>query len=405
MGFHTIQSIWREGFSEIHMRAIGDALVRVLRHAGPFYVKVGQILSTRDDLLPEVICQQLAELYEKNSFPMSSDEVSAQLQKNYPSGVPFVYFDETPLGMGTVSQVHRATLENGQEVVVKVLRPNIGQYIERDIEATKLLVKLIFERMSDGAQQWLHAVTELIDDIGESFKFELNLLQEATNMIEFRRKVEDLKNIFIPMPYPAYSTREVLVMEEVKGITLLKLRHTQMLSPVLSKKVASLALKEIIKQILEVGVFHPDPHGGNLILMPDDRLGMVDLAQTARFGHQDKRDLVRVLQSILLRDAEKITSTFLSFGNVSEDVDVDALTRDLQQEVSKDEGLGRFAGHVLAIVMRHRVTLNAETIALVRSLITVEALSRSLDPDFNVAKTAIPTLLFSFVKSKFYSKP
>jgi ubiquinone biosynthesis protein len=401
MGIHTIQSIWREGLTDIHIRSVGDALVRVLHHAGPFYVKIGQILSTRDDLLPEAICEQLARLYQEEAPRMPLPEVYSQLLKNYPDQLPFSFFDEEPIGVGSVAQVHRATLENGQEVAVKILRPGIAENVERDVETSKLLVKIIFDRLGPKAKDWLHMVNELIDDLGASFACDVDLKQEGANLLAFKQKLEGQKNIFVPTPYLEISTPEVLVMDEVKGITLSQLTYHQMLSPDLSKKVASLALKEILKQILDVGVFHPDPHGGNLILMPDDRIGMVDLALLARFDSKDKKELVKVLQSIILKDAEHIAEAFLDFAESPDDVDAEALKNAIQEEIDKGLALGAFAGRVMVIVNRFKITMNAETVILVRSLITVEALSKSLDPNFNTAKTAIPTVIFSFLKNKF----
>lgn len=386
------------------MRSVAESVVRVLQHAGPIYVKIGQILSTRDDLLPPVICEHLAKLYEDDPSVMSPAEVKAQLERSYPAGLPFVEFEDEPFGVGLVAQVHRATLENGQRVAVKVLKPGLEETVGRDVASAKLLVSLVFKSMGSKAQTWVHAVNELIEDIGESFRYEFDLEREAVNLLEFRRKLENQKNVLIPQAYPGHSTRSVLVMDEVPGLPLNKLRHNAMLSPELSRKVAKLALQEVLKQVLEVGVFHPDPHGGNLILTPDDRLGMIDLAQAARFDSEDKKELIKVIQSIVLRDSEKITRAFLNFGESPEDFDAEILKRDVQIEVDKNEPLGRFAGHVLAVVTRHKVTMNAETVALVRCLMTVEALSRSLDPNFSVTKTAIPTVITSYLKSKFLSK-
>ncbi|HVJ64335.1 MAG TPA: AarF/UbiB family protein [Bdellovibrionota bacterium] len=401
MGFSTIQSIWREGLSEIHVRSLGDALVRVLHHAGPFFVKIGQILSTRDDLLPESICQQLARLYEDEAPRMPLRDVYAQLLKNFPDRIPFSEFEEEPIGVGGVAQVHRAKLDDGTQVAVKILRPGIEHTVERDVRAAQTLVQVIFDHLGPKTKEWSHMVQELIEDLGEAFHCEVNLDQEAQNLIEFRTRLEGNKNVFVPAPYLECCTREVLVSDEVVGLPLSKLIQQQALSPELSKKVASLALKEILKQVVEVGIFHPDPHGGNLILMDDERLGMVDLALAARFSAEHKEELIRVLQAIFVRDAEKITRAFLDFAESPDSVDAEVLKAALQAEIDKDLPLGTFAGHVMLVINRFKITLNKETITLVRSLITVEALSKRLDPGFNTAKAAIPTVLFSYLKNKF----
>jgi ubiquinone biosynthesis protein len=397
-GPSALGTLRREGLSELHWKVLGDALVRFLRSSGPVLTKLGQILATRADLLPRSVCSRLEALYDAHP-PMSRRQLRRTLKRAYPEGAPFAAFDPAPVAVGSVGQVHRASLEDGSRVVVKLIRPGTEAAVRQEMNGLRVFAQLFFALFqgADGAAQRL--VSRGLEDLARALEVESNLELEADAVDEFRRRFGRNKRVYVPICYREWSSRDVLVLEELSGRPLSRIRD----SDPAARRTASLALRQILAQIFDEGRFHADPHAGNLFLLEDGRLGLVDLGLTGELRLEDRKRITRAARAFLAGDAETAIRTLLEFGSVSPDFDLAAFKRDVT-EVLRRRGpnperqpgrLEELVNDLLLVAARHEIYLPPATTLLIKAVVTIEGVARSLDPEIDVVVTAIPIILQS----------
>ena len=416
-GFSTLSVLRREGPRELHWKVMGDALVRFLQGCGPLFTKLGQVLATRDDLLPAALCRRLEALYSAQP-PMRRSRVRRSLRRAYPRESPFSEFDLDPIAVGSVGQVHRARLEDGTAVVVKLLRPGIKRAVRRDVNAARVLLSVLFRSVLRTRESTRVYVEQALEDLGRAFETELNLLNEANALEEFRRRFKRNPRVYVPICFPEWSSREILVLEELSGKPLVDLRGHNRSTSKKARKAAELALREILTQIFDEGRFHADPHGGNLLLLDDGRLGLIDLGLTGELSESDRRSISRAVKAILARDANAAYRALLAFGSPPPDLDFEALKKDLGQvfQQHRSKAASRLTGEtgthkadsyrleelvhdLFKVAHRHRIYLPPSTTLLIKALVTIEGVARSLDPKINIVVTALPILLKSMSPS------
>ena len=412
IGPSAVGVLRREGASELHWKVLGDALARFLRHSGPVLTKLGQILATRHDLLPESLCRRLEALYTRQPA-MPKRELQRILRARYGRRTPFRRFEWTPVAVGSIGQVHRAQLRDRSRVVVKVLRPGVEQAVARDLRSVRALVDLGLQLVSGAGDSARRVAARALDDLEDAFATETNLEHEAEAFEEFARRFRRNPRVRIPVCHRQWSSREVLVLEELSGEPLSALRERAKSDPEAARRAANLALKEILIQIFEVGRFHGDPHGGNLLLMEDGRLGLIDLGLTGELAVEDRRNLIRAVRAFLSRDRDASLDALLRFGASGPDFDRADFERELTAlfRRSKDGVAARVTGRagdgeesvrleelvnqLFVLAERHDLHLPRSTVLLVKTLVTIEGVARSLDPEIDVAVTALPVLLRS----------
>ncbi len=231
--------------------------------------------------------------------------------------------------------------------------------------------------------------------------------------MEFGRRMERNPRVRVPRCFLEDSSQDVLVLEELEGESLSALRARGASDPAAGRKAASLALREILTQIFDDGLFHADPHGGNLLVLEDGRLGLVDLGLTGRLDTADRRKIARAVRAFLARDPDASLRALLEFGAPPEDFDYAGFKADLQAVLQKDRAkvLARVTGgqeqdddsyrledtvdQLLRVAHRHGIGLPPSTTLLIKTLVTIEGVARSLDPEINVVVTAIPIVLRS----------
>lgn len=395
-GVSAAQTLRREGLTDLHWKVLGDLVVGFLRHSGPPLTKLGQLLATRVDLLPEPLCKRLETLYDQQP-PMSREALDRVLAEAYPGRRPFVRLQRKPLAVGSVGQVHRARSRDGRRLIVKVVRPDIEEEIRRDVSAACVLAGLFFDVVARDERSARAVVLHLLDDLGQELTAAANLENEADALEEFGRHFAGNPRVRVPVCYREVSTRGVLVLEELSGEPLSAVRERARSDPDTARRVADLALREILSQVLDEGRFHADPHGGNLLLLDDGRLGIIDLGSTGRLNDEERRALSRATRAFLARDADAAIEALLEFGTAPGDLDLEALKADVRQVVGSHPVLGgeELVRELLCVAERHRVRVAPSAALLVRALVTVEGVARSLDPDVDLIGAAVPVLLSS----------
>ena len=411
-GLSAAATLRKEGRSELHWKVLGDALVRFLRHSGPLFTKLGQLLATRSDLLPETVCARLEALY-AGQPPMPDAALQRILKKAYPRRRPFRKLDPHPIGVGSIGQVHRGRLRNGKRVIVKIVRPGVARAVRRDINAARVLTELFFRVFARGDRSTRALIAKTLEGLGRELEAEVDLENEAAALEEFGRRFARNPRVCVPVCYRKWSSREILVLEELTGEPLAAIRRRGSAEPERAKAAADLALREILSQIFEEGRFHADPHGGNLLILDDGRLGLIDLGLTGELSVQDRRRITRAARAFLARDSDASIRALLEFGSVPDHFDLEAFkaeiralfrahTGDLSSRATgraaRDAGvfgLEEFVNALFRVTHRHEIHVPHATTLLIKTLVTIEGVARSLDPDINMMVAALPIILRS----------
>ncbi len=413
-GASTARTLRSEGWRGLHWKVLGDGLVRFLRHSGPVCTKLGQVLATRTDLLPPTLCARLESLYSEQP-PMQPAELARALRQAYGRKLPFRRFDRKPIGVGSVGQVHRARLKSGEAVIVKILRPGIAGQIERDLALARSLLDLWLglPRRAPPASRAL--LERCLDDLGQACAREADFGQEAAALREFAQRFQGHPKVRVPRCFDALCSQHVVVMEELQGEPLSAFRRRAERDPAAARRIASLALEEILRQIFEDGRFHADPHAGNLLVLEDGRLGIIDLGLTGELGREDRRRVARAAKAFLARDADGLIRALLGFGTLPPDFDAGKFEADVRLLVQgraqrlmarlrgrvvadaaeEPNSLEEFVTELFGLARSHGIHLPTSTLLLIKALVTIEGVARSLHPELDLAAAAVPVVLRS----------
>jgi ubiquinone biosynthesis protein len=407
----AVTTAFHEGVSQLHWKALGDALVRFARSSGPVLTKVGQVLATRSDVLPEAVCERLQALYARQPA-MTGAQLTRLLGAEFPDGLPFRSFDRQPIGVGSIGQVHRAQLCDGRAVVVKLLRPGVERQIDRDLNALELLVDLSL-RMPGRARGGVRsAAARALRDLGTALRSEVDLRREADAIEEFGRRFATNPRIRVPGVHRQWSSRRVLVMEELQGEPLSAIRARAKSDPEVARRVASLAIREILTQVFDEGRFHADPHAGNLLLLPDGRLGLIDLGLVGETEPQDRRRIAGAVRAFMSGDPDVLSRALLDFGTPPDDFDFETFRSDVVAAIRAHESavvasaggvpatgeasrLEQLVNDLFRVAYAHELRVPRSTTLLIKTVVTAEGVARSLDPDINIVAAALPIMLRS----------
>ena len=403
----------REGPSALQWKALGDALVRFAQHSGPLITKLGQVLATRSDIVPEAVCTRLEALYTRQP-PMTTPRLDAALRAAFPQGLPFSKFDRRPIAVGSIAQVHRAELVNGERVIVKLVRPGLQREIDRDLNAAELLVDLLLKIPGYARKRTRVAVSHALRDLGAALRNEVDLRREATSLEEFGKRLRANPRVRVPAVYREWCSGRALVMEELIGEPISAYRARAKTDPHGARRVADLAFKEIIKQVFEGGRFHADPHAGNLIILPDGRLGLIDLGLTGESGKRDRKRIARAVRAFVSGDPDALCRALLDFGILPPDFHYEDFKADVEATVRKKgshvvaqmtggngDGAGSpnrletFVSDLFRVAYRHGLYVPPSATLLIKAIVTIEGVARSLNPNLNVVATAVPIVLSS----------
>jgi ubiquinone biosynthesis protein len=369
---------------------------QALEEAGPTFIKFGQILSTRPDLLPLSFISELGKLVDSVS-PESWEVMRALLTQELgqePETL-FTSIDPQPMASASLSQVHAAVLPEGQNVVIKVQRPNIAAVINTDLE---ILASLAARAQATPLGK-VSDFTGIADDFGFTLRNELDYQREGRNADRLRESfAEDAQLLYIPKIYWELSTRQVLVMERIDGIKISDIpaldaagydRH----------KVALNSASATVKQVLEDGFFHADPHAGNYLILPGEVIGLVDFGKVGYLRDKDRMELIRLFMSAIEMDVDGLIDQLVRMDAVREDVDRNRLAHDLHHLLNQYNGVPikyirarELIDEITAVAFRHHLRLPSTWWLVGQTIVMLEGIGLQLDPDFDVFKAAEPHL-------------
>jgi len=376
-----------DGPPQASAQAAGE-LAADLERMGPAYVKLGQLLSTRADLLPSSYVEALARLQDDvEPFPFSDVERIVQEELGVRMSKGFGRFDAEPIAAASLGQVHRATLRDGREVAVKVQRPDARAQITDDLNAFSEIAEFLDRHTTAGRQT---GFAEVVEEFRKTIIEELDYRREAQNLRTLRANLEEFKLLFVPAPIDDYSTSRVLTMEFVPG------RKIKAMSPVMRVDLDGAAyadqlLHAYLKQIIIDGFFHADPHPGNVLLTDDGRLALIDLGMVSRLSATRQEQLLKLLLAVAEGRGEDAATATVRIGRPLETFNREAIERDVSALVVKyrDTSLRDLqAGSVLLEISRagglHGLRLPTELALLAKTLLNLDDVGRTLAPDFDV---------------------
>lgn len=364
----------------------GEDFARSLEGYGPTYVKFGQLLSTREDLLPTTYTVALARLQDSVE-PIDAAQIRAAIEESLGASVSTLFsaFDDTPLAAASLAQVHRATTRNGREVVVKVLRPGVREVVRTDLASLSQLADFVDQRTPLGPRL---GASRMFGQFSRSMADELDYRKEAANLALFARLAADEPDLLIPSVLADYSSDSVLTLDLVPGKKVTDVTPLGLLD-VDGPKLAGTLFRFMLRSMLLDGVLHADPHPGNLLLTPDGRIGLIDLGMVARLSKPVRASLVKLLVSIGDTDGDAAASILAGMGHPLEDFDAAAFRDDVSHLVSSTLALGADiqAGGVLMELARlsgsHGLRPPAEMTLVAKALLNLDRATQHLDPGFS----------------------
>ncbi|MDU0331721.1 AarF/ABC1/UbiB kinase family protein [Paenibacillus sp. 3LSP] len=384
----------RRHTSERSSRTLAERIRFVLEELGPTFVKVGQLASTRSDLLPEAIIQELVKLQDQVApFPAAEARAILEAELDQPLAGLFQSFDETPLAAASIGQVHRARLITGEPVAIKIQRPGIAPVIETDLDILQHLTMLANKRWS-----WVsrYQIPQMVEEFARSIRAELDYGFEGRNMERIRRQFTADEGIYIPEVHWPLTTSRVLTMEFIEGEHLNRLLAIDALG-YNRKELAERLVNALLKQIFEGGFFHADPHPGNLLVTNKGELAFIDFGMIGRLSQEMKDHLSSLVIALMRRSTEGMVRAILRMGLIGDDADTTGLRMDLDRLRERyydipfaEIQIGQALQDLFATAQKHQVVLPADLLLLGKALLTVEGVALALDPDLRILDLAEP---------------
>lgn len=374
----------------------GERLRLALETLGPIFVKFGQMLSTRRDLLPHDIADELAKLQDQVP-PFPYESVLVTLEKEYEQKIEqvFLKFEETPIASASVAQVHAAVLHDGTEVAVKILRPNLEPIIMHDVALMDTGAWLAEALWSDGKRLKLRQV---VSEFARHLDDELDLMREAANCSQLRRNFLNSPLLLVPEVYWDYCRSSVMVMERVKGIPI---SHVDELiaQGVDIPQLARMGVEIFFTQVFRDGYFHADMHPGNIFVGKDGRYIAVDFGIMGTLSDEDKNYLAQNFLAFFRRDYGRVAQAHVEAGWAPKDTRVDdfeaairAVCEPIFDKPLKEISFGRVLFQLFQASRQFNVEIQPQLVLLQKTLLNIEGLGRDLDPDLDLWKTAKPFL-------------
>ncbi|HXZ96532.1 MAG TPA: ubiquinone biosynthesis regulatory protein kinase UbiB [Burkholderiales bacterium] len=373
-----------------------ERLRLALEALGPIFVKFGQVLSTRRDLLPADIADELAKLQDQVP-PFPSAEAISTLERVYgkPLDLVFQKFDAQPVASASVAQVHFAVLENGTEVAVKILRPGIAAVIAKDLALLDIGASLIETLWAEGKRLKPH---EVVAEFEKHLYHELDLMHEAANASQLRRNFENSPLLRIPEVYWDYCSTEVMVMQRMQGTPISQVEALRK-QGVNIPKLARAGVEIFFTQVLRDGFFHADMHPGNIFVTPQGEYVALDFGIMGTLDDVDKNYLAQNFLAFFRRDYKRVAQAHIESGWIPKETRVDefeaairAVCEPIFDRPLKDISFGKLLLNLFQAARRFNVEIQPQLVLLQKTLLNIEGLGRELDPNLDVWKTAKPFL-------------
>jgi ubiquinone biosynthesis protein len=384
----------RRGVDEADRVPPAVRLRLALEELGPTFIKLGQIASTRPEILPPSVLAELGNLHDNVSpdpWEMILPIIEGELGRPLPE--LFAAFDPTPIASASLAQVYPALLPDGTHVVVKVQRPGVERLIETDLHILNDIAQLVRERLPGFVP---FDPVELAGEFADALREELDYRREGRNADRFRENFAGETYLRVPRVYWEYTTRRLMVQERLRGIKIDDLAALDA-AGLDRRRIALHASRLIIQEVLEDGFFHADPHPGNMLILPDEVIGLIDFGTVGFLDERDKANLIRLYIAIIQFDAPSAVSQLISMGIADPTVDEIGLERDLRRLLRRYKGLplkdisaSELLAEIQPIIYEYRLRVPSDYWLLIKTLVVMEGVGKQVAPDFDVFEVSGP---------------
>lgn len=391
---------------EIKNMSTGEKIRRVIEELGPTYIKLGQILSTRKDLLEPDVIDELSKLRD-NIEPFDTNIAKEIFKKEIGSNVEDIFddFNEKPIAAASIGQVYEAKLENGEEVIIKIQRPNIEQTIKSDVEILKSIIESINDLNREKNKNIDIDFIKIVEEFHTQLIRELDYNFEAINAMKFRTMFEDSEEVYIPKIYSEYTTKRVLVMEKIMGININDIQAIDKMGWD-REYISKIGVRSLFKQVLDYGFFHADPHPGNIFVVSRDCISYIDFGMIGIVDSKTLNFLNEIAIAISNKNVDKIIYLLIEMDVLKRNIDNNALRQDLlylihyYYDVPIDKiNVTDILNEVFRFLRKYKVCIPTQLATLAKTIITLEGTGRQLSSNFSI-KSIGEELISYYFKNK-----
>lgn len=386
--------ISRNGPEHSHRQTRAVRTRMALEELGPTFIKLGQLLSTRPDLVSVDFVRELAKLQD-NVPPSAPSHIREQVLHELGSAPEEIFsdFDDAPVASASIGQVHRATTHDGALVAVKIQRPGVRRIIEVDLEIMLHLATLAERHVEEMA---FHRPVKIVEEFARSLERELDYSIEAGSMERMALNYEEDRSVYIPKVYREFSTARVLTMEYIPGI---KISEVEKLAEAgLDQKIITTrGARFYLSQVFEKGFFHADPHPGNIFVLPDNVICLLDFGMMGKLDSRTREDFVDLVDAVVNRRVERTTRVLLKLTEWEREPDMRAMTHDAADFMDrhlfkplKDIEMGKILNELMNLAARHNLRIPPDLFLMMKAMATIEGVATMLDPSFNMVAATAP---------------
>jgi ubiquinone biosynthesis protein len=365
-----------------------------IEELGPTYIKLGQVLSTRPDLVPAQFVEEFAKLQD-NVPPFGFSQVNRIIEAEFSAPLKeiFEYFDENSFASASIGQVHRARLADGETVAVKVQRPGIKKIIEVDLEIMLHLATLMERNIEEMS---LYRPVKIVEEFARTLEKEIDYTIEATSMERFGRNFLTDPSVYVPKVFRDTSSERVLTMEFMEGIKISDIDRIDK-GGYDRELITVRGADFFLKQVFEHGFFHADPHPGNIFVLPDNVICLLDFGMTDSIDRQTREEFVDLIDSVVHQHESRAAQALLKLTSWDHEPDIRLLEKDVADFMGqhlykplKDIEIGKLLNRLLELVSRHRLIVPPDIFLMMKALTTIEGVALMLNPDFDMVKQTAP---------------
>jgi ubiquinone biosynthesis protein len=393
--------------SSVEKATLPERTRMLFESLGPAFIKLGQILSGRPDLIPPEFIEEFSKLQDhvppvpiQEIIPIVENSLGRKLADAYSS------FDTEPMATASIAQVHAARTLDGDDVVVKVKKPGVAKQLKQDLEIIELIAQLIETSIPELKTFRPKAV---VQEFKRSLIAETDFTREIHNLQNYRRNFEDMPFLYVPKPFADLSTEDVLTMERLRGVKFSDFEGVRRLG-IDTHALLAQGMQAFFKSVMVDGLFHSDPHGGNIFVLPDGRMGLLDFGSVGHLSDSSRRGIVSMFLALLMEDYEWLVQEYVQLSPAFEGTrtsrTIEVLSAEIYNMFSpyhgrplKDIPSGKLLMEASSIALRHRVILPSDLVMVFKAIMTLEGMARAHDPNFDLvsagagyAKTVLKTL-------------
>ncbi len=380
-----------------------EELVEDLKKMGPTYIKLGQLLSTRPDLLPDRYLLALASLQD-DLPPISYEEVQEIVENEIGNKISkaFNFFDEEPLASASIGQVHKAQLRSGKIVAIKVQRPGIRKKFLDDLNTLEEMAEFAVKHTQVGKQ---YGFKDVLSELKRIMLQELDYLREANNLVTLGTNLKEYRRLIVPQPVPDYTTSRVLTMEYVKGTKITSINPLKKTEHNYTPLVDEL-IEAYLKQIVSDGFVHADPHPGNIHLLENEKIALIDLGMVAKFSRKMQEYLLRLLLGLSKNDGEEIADILLHMSERQTDASekefrrqISIMVEDSKNSTAQDMQTGKLLIQMNRSAAKNGIHLPVDVNILGKVLLNMDQIIAFLAPDYNL-REAVKRYMTKLMQNK-----